>query len=374
MVKVQIMGSPQFFCVFALCFCLTKAQIYKIFRTENVVLNGNTTLHIEVPNMERPVTWRCGTRKYECDNVCDKGAEFRVTQSGNSSSLWIRKVTKELLDWTFHDNNYNIGKFDLKTNGFRKAETYEIIQNDNGALSVSATLLIKIPNMLRPTVWKFNNYKYECDRTCANSPEYRVTQDGDISTFWIRNVTKERLTWKFEDDNLESSKFDLKIHSSTRTEIYKITQSGPVALGGSVTLHIEVAGMKRIVGWKNDYGRYECDMTCYNRSNHEVTQNGNSSKLLIRNVTKQDLTWYFCDFYLCSGNYSLKIKAETTGGGGNGSGTGIPGYAIAILCVAGFGIIILGVIFIWKRRSKKETHEDETKNTYNLVHQKPSET
>ncbi|XP_014788203.2 uncharacterized protein LOC106882146 isoform X2 [Octopus bimaculoides] len=304
------MDMLQFFCVFTLRFYLTNAQIYKIFRTENVVLNGNITLHFEVPNMERPVTWRCGTRKYKCDDTCYNGYEFKVTQSANSSSLWIRNVTKELLSCTCYDNNQNSGKFDLERNSLTKAEIYEIIQNDNGTLDVTATLQIEIPNMKRPTIWKYNNYKYECDRTCANSPEYRVTQSGNVSTFRIQSVTKERLSWKFEDYNLNYGKFDLKIHSLTRTEIYNITQSGPVALGGNVSLYIDVYDMKRIVVWKNYYGRYECDTACYNHGNYEVTQNGNSSNLLIRNVTKKDLTWRFCDFYLCSENYTLETKGK----------------------------------------------------------------
>ncbi|CAI9743580.1 Hypothetical predicted protein [Octopus vulgaris] len=356
--------------LFALCFCLTRpetltrAQSSKIFKTEKVQLQKSATLYINFPNIERPVEWICKNYRYECDDkTCDNTIDFQVTQSGDNSTLWIQNVTNECLTWTFHDNNNNFGKFDLKTNGFRKAETYEITQNNNGTLNVSVTLLIEIPNIKRPTVWKFNNYKYECDTTCANSPEYKVTQDGDISTFWIRNVIKERLTWKFEDDNLESSQFDLKIHSLARRESYNITQSEPVALGHNVILHIEVAEMTGIVFWKNDNGRYECNPTCYNYGNYEVTQVGSISTLLIRNVTKQDLTWRFCDLYLCSGNYTLVKKgdktettttkdAETTttkDAETNGSENSLPTYAIVIICILGFvAIVIIAFVVIFK--------------------------
>ncbi|XP_036355633.1 uncharacterized protein LOC115230628 isoform X2 [Octopus sinensis] len=364
--------------LFALCFCLTRpetltrAQSSKIFKTEKVQLQKSATLYINFPNIERPVEWICKNYRYECDDkTCDNTIDFQVTQHGDNSTLQIQNVTNECLTWTFHDNNNNFGKFDLKT-------------NDNGALNVSATLLIEIPNMKRPTVWKYNNYKYECDTTCANSPEYKVTQDGDISTFWIRNVIKERLTWKFEDDNLESSQFDLKMHSLARRESYNITQSEPVALGHNVILHIEVAEMTGIVFWKNDNGRYECNPTCYNYGNYEVTQVGSISTLLIRNVTKQDLTWRFCDLYLCSGNYTLVKKGEKTettttkdaettttkdaetiyyssfagdktettttkDAETNGSENSLPTYAIVIICILGFvAIVIIAFVVIFK--------------------------
>ncbi|XP_014783837.1 uncharacterized protein LOC106878976 [Octopus bimaculoides] len=79
--------------------------------------------------MERPVEWKCKNYTYECDKTCTSTTEFQVTQSGNDSTLWIRDVTNECLSWTFYDNNNNFGKFDLKTNAFTKAETYEITQN-----------------------------------------------------------------------------------------------------------------------------------------------------------------------------------------------------------------------------------------------------
>ncbi|XP_052833903.1 uncharacterized protein LOC128251236 [Octopus bimaculoides] len=105
-------------------------------------------------------------------------------------------------------------------------QRHKIIQSENGTLDVSAILLTEIPNMKRPVIWRYQNYKYECDLTCANSPEYIVTHNGSISTLWIRSVTKERLSWTFCDDNLNYRKFDLKINSLTREETYKITQNG----------------------------------------------------------------------------------------------------------------------------------------------------
>ncbi|XP_029652234.1 uncharacterized protein LOC115225414 [Octopus sinensis] len=118
-----------FFLVLALCLCLTRTQYYKIIQSENVVLNESATLQIVVPNMRRPVFWRCNNHRYECDGTCPYSSDFKVTQSGNASTLWIRKVTKDFLSWTFCDYNINIGKIDLNINGLTSTETYEINQN-----------------------------------------------------------------------------------------------------------------------------------------------------------------------------------------------------------------------------------------------------
>ncbi|CAI9744054.1 Hypothetical predicted protein [Octopus vulgaris] len=287
--------------------------------------------------MERPVEWKCKNYTYGCNTtMCTNTNGFQVTQSGNHSTFWIGNISSECLTWTFYDNNNNFGKFDLKTNGFRKAETYEITQNDNGALNVSATLMIEIPNMQRPTVWKYNNYKYEC---LARRESYNITQSG-----------------------------------LARRESYNITQSEPVALGGSVTLHIEVAEMTGIVFWKNNNGRYECNPTCYNYGNHEVTRDGSKSTLSIRMVSEQDFTWRFCDLYLCSAKYTLMTKGEETettttkdaettttkdaettttkDAETNGSGDSLPTYAYVLIFISVFvAIVIIVFVVIFKSKS-----------------------
>ncbi|CAI9743873.1 Hypothetical predicted protein [Octopus vulgaris] len=140
-----------------------------------------------------------------------------------------------------------------------------------------------------------------------------------------------------------------------RTESYNISQSEPVALGDNVTLHTEVAEMTGIVFWKNDNGRYECNPTCYNYGNHEVTQDGSKSTLLIRMVSEQDFTWRFCDLYLCSAKYTLMTKGEKTettttkdaertttkDAETNGSENSLPTYAYVLIFISVFGAIVI---------------------------------
>ncbi|CAI9744057.1 Hypothetical predicted protein [Octopus vulgaris] len=307
------MGLLMFSCMIALWFYFTRAEKYKIIQSENVVLGGSARLSIYIPNMKRPVVWKCGNYKYECDRTCANGHDYTVTHNGNHSVLWIRKVTKECLTWRFGDGNHNFGKIHLKI-------------NKNVVLGGSATLSIYIPNMKRPVVWKCENYKYECDRTCANGTEYKVTHNGNYSVLWIRKVTKECLTWMFVDDNINFGIIHLKIDNLTISENYKIFQRGPAELGGNTTLHIEVPNMERIIGWRNRHYNLECDWSCYKDGKYEVSHTNNASTLSIQNITENDLSWTFCDRNYCSPEFSLELKAD-------GSGTSIPTYAVVIISV-----------------------------------------
>ncbi|XP_014768184.1 uncharacterized protein LOC106867738 [Octopus bimaculoides] len=89
-------------------------SIRKYFETENVVFKGSSTLHTEIPNMRRLMTWKC--LNYECDGTCCTIPEFQVMNTGDISTLWIRNVIKEPSSWTFYDNKLNIAKIDLKIN------------------------------------------------------------------------------------------------------------------------------------------------------------------------------------------------------------------------------------------------------------------
>ncbi|XP_036370213.1 uncharacterized protein LOC115225458 [Octopus sinensis] len=96
------------------------------------------------------------------------------------------------------------------------AKNYRITQSGPAVLHRNVTLSIRIPNMKRPAVWKCHNYKYECDRTCADGPDYKVTQKEDTSTLWIRNITEKCSTWKFEDDNLNGGRIHLEIKNGAQ--------------------------------------------------------------------------------------------------------------------------------------------------------------
>ncbi|XP_036355629.1 uncharacterized protein LOC115230624 [Octopus sinensis] len=128
-----------------------------------------------------------------------------------------------------------------------RAQKYNITQSGIAVLNGCLTLTITIPDMKRPVVWKCRNYKYECDKTCADGPDYKVTQDGDTSTLWIKKVTEKCLTWRFDDDNLNAADIDLKIKSFSSANIYKITQSGIAVLNRNLTLSITIPNMKRPV-------------------------------------------------------------------------------------------------------------------------------
>ncbi|XP_014774040.2 uncharacterized protein LOC106871836 [Octopus bimaculoides] len=164
--------------------------------------------------------------------------------------------------------------------------------------------------MMRPVVWRCENYKYECEWTCANGRDYKVTQSGDTSTLWIRRVTERCLHWKFEDDNLNIGFIKLQLNNLTIAENYKIFQNGPAVLGGNITLHIEVPNMARIIVWRNKYYNLECDWTCDRNGKHEVSHTENVSSLSIKNITGKDLSWTFCDRNHCSPEFTLEIKGK----------------------------------------------------------------
>eukprot|EP00106_Octopus_bimaculoides_P002347 XP_014769789.1 PREDICTED: uncharacterized protein LOC106868859 isoform X1 [Octopus bimaculoides] len=96
---------------------------------------------------------------------------------------------------------------------------HDIVPNGTIYLGESVTLYITVPNMKRPVVWKSLNYKYECDRTCADGVDYKVTQTGNISTLWIRNVSWKFSTWIFYDDNLHYAQINLDINVKPKIEI-----------------------------------------------------------------------------------------------------------------------------------------------------------
>ncbi|CAI9743597.1 Hypothetical predicted protein [Octopus vulgaris] len=286
----------------------SSANIYKITQSGIAVLNGCLTLTITIPYMKRPVVWMCRNYKYECDKTCADGPDYKVTQDGDTSTLWIKKVTKKCLTWIFDDDNLNVRKIDLEIKSFSSANIYKITQSGIAVLNGCLTLSITIPDMKRPVVWKCRNYKYECDKTCVNSSQYKVTHFGDTSTLWIRKVTEKCSTWKFDDDNLNVGKIDLEIKSFSSDSIYKIYQSGTAELYRDLNLVIYIPHMKRPVAWICQDNRYECDRTCADGPDYKVTHFGDTSKLWIKNVTKECLTWRFEDDNLKVGRIDLKIK------------------------------------------------------------------
>ncbi|CAI9742548.1 Hypothetical predicted protein [Octopus vulgaris] len=96
---------------------------------------------------------------------------------------------------------------------------HKIVPNGTIYLGESTTLYITIPNIKRPVVWQSLNYKYECDRTCADGDDYKVTLVGNTSSLWIRNVSWKFSTWVFSDDNLQFAKIDLDINVKPEIEI-----------------------------------------------------------------------------------------------------------------------------------------------------------
>lgn len=111
------MDILKFFCLFTMCYLTSGSEQYKIMANGPVVLGESITLHTEIPNMKRPVTWKCNNNKYECEVTCMNSHDHRVTQNGSISTLWIRKVSWECLSWSFSDANFNTVKIDLKENG-----------------------------------------------------------------------------------------------------------------------------------------------------------------------------------------------------------------------------------------------------------------
>ncbi|XP_029649930.1 uncharacterized protein LOC115223473 isoform X2 [Octopus sinensis] len=78
------------------------------------------------------------------------------------------------------------------------AKSYKIFQNEPVELGQSVLLSTEeIPNLRTPFHWSCANRRYECDKTCLDHEDFKVTNGGNSSTFWIRSVRKECLKWKF---------------------------------------------------------------------------------------------------------------------------------------------------------------------------------
>ncbi|XP_052824318.1 uncharacterized protein LOC106876058 isoform X2 [Octopus bimaculoides] len=76
--------------------------------------------------------------------------------------------------------------------------------------------------MKRPVVWQSKNYKYECDRTCANG-DHIVTQDGNVSTLTIKNISWEFSKWSFMDDNIRGALLEMDIKVKPTIQIMNET-------------------------------------------------------------------------------------------------------------------------------------------------------
>ncbi|CAI9743624.1 Hypothetical predicted protein [Octopus vulgaris] len=137
-----------FCCLFVTFDHLSRAQKYNITQSGPAVLNRNLTLSITIPDMKRPVVWKCHNYKYECDRTCANGTDYKVIHSGDTSKLWIRKVTNKCSTWKFEDDNLNIGRIDLEIknpkpelSGSRPLRTLEIVEIILGILSLAAILV-----------------------------------------------------------------------------------------------------------------------------------------------------------------------------------------------------------------------------------------
>ncbi|XP_014775462.1 uncharacterized protein LOC106872842 [Octopus bimaculoides] len=107
------------FCaLFTVCYGSQCEKVYKIFVKGRVVLQRNITLQTEeMPNMQRPVVWQNGDRKFECDQTCYKYGRYEVWQFGNISTLLIKNMSDYDLSWTFNDNKPCYARVSLKKEG-----------------------------------------------------------------------------------------------------------------------------------------------------------------------------------------------------------------------------------------------------------------
>ncbi|XP_029652262.2 uncharacterized protein LOC115225442 [Octopus sinensis] len=199
-------------------------------------------------------------------------------------------------------------------------------------------MTITLPNMKRPVFWKCNNYKYECDRTCADGPYYKVAHVENTSTLFIKDVTKNCLTWEFDDDNQNAADIHLKIKGLTNTYPDDSTQNGIAVLNGNVTMTITIPKMKRPVTWECHKYKNECDRTCLNGHFYKVTHIVNSSHLSITDGTKGCMTQKFPNANLKAADIHLKINNPKRG-------LSTPELVRKILGAFIFNAIVVGVLF-----------------------------
>ncbi|CAI9743493.1 Hypothetical predicted protein [Octopus vulgaris] len=193
------------------CAVFTNTYPKEITEIGIAVRNRNFILRIKIPNIRQPVVWLFHNYKYECDRTCADGPDYEVANSGGTPTLWIKDVTKKCLTWKFDEDNQNAADNHLKINSLTNAYTDEITKIGIAVNNGNVTMTITLPNMKRPLFWKCDNYKYECDRTCADGPYYKVAHVGNTSTLFIKDVTKNCLTWEFDDDNQNAADIHLKI-------------------------------------------------------------------------------------------------------------------------------------------------------------------
>ncbi|CAI9743319.1 Hypothetical predicted protein [Octopus vulgaris] len=246
-------------------------------------------------------------------NVKESTKSFKKARNVKESTKSLKKAD---VDWTFRDKKTRYARVSLKEEGWQCKKEYKIgILKGNPVLGQSIYLEVKeMPYMERPVFWRNKVRTIECNKEYCENDTYAVRQIHRNSTLYIENITRGDLFWRFYDKNScnatitlgkednEAPK-DFKVATSERysngsqcERVYKIIQKGSFVLGGNMTLQTEeIPNMQRIITWKNVNESFQCDRTCYKSGRVEVQQSGNTSTILIKNISQADVDWTFHD-------------------------------------------------------------------------------
>ncbi|XP_052824926.1 uncharacterized protein LOC106869802 isoform X3 [Octopus bimaculoides] len=135
----------------------------------------------------------------------------------------------------------SFASFCLASGEVRKEGVHNITQSEIVELGQCVALHIEVPGLKRPFKWFSKCGKFECDTTCANGSDFRLTQNVNTCTLWIGNVTSECLKWYFEDSVLNTGCIKLQIYDK-KTET-SMTTPARVVTAGLVIAGVVTAGL-----------------------------------------------------------------------------------------------------------------------------------
>ncbi|CAI9722445.1 Hypothetical predicted protein [Octopus vulgaris] len=96
----------------------------------------------------------------------------------------------------------------------------------------------------------------------------------------------------------------------SRSNSFEIIPNGTAWLGESIALSTsEIPDMKRPIVWRSKNYKYECDRTCAS-GEYTVTQDGNTSTLIIKSISWEFSKWSFTDDNLNGAKLELDIKVK----------------------------------------------------------------
>ncbi|GAB1602944.1 uncharacterized protein LOC115211991 isoform X1 [Argonauta hians] len=217
----------------------------------------------------------------------------------------------------------------------------KILQSGTAWLGESLTLTARKQSSVssKSVRWMSSGSTFECDRSCFNTPDVKVTRNNNGSTLWLRNVSWQLSQWRYRDDS-NYGKINLEIKVKPNIFMYQ-----------NKTCELNVEARCSLP---------ETEIECFQGQNHvQFTENStricsdnlSTSTRLTFNVQKSgDLTCKFTIPQLFETNETEQIQCEPPGDGG------LPSYAIFIIVIVASIIIIIVIFILIKKKQKNRSY------------------